>query len=192
MTADLGLVPSKTRERGFRNRIKTCLGRGQFVFRSAQNCTLGTPGTHSTVRMRASRWLVAVATVPHGRNTCASPGVLAFVNYAPGTRRTLLSSAAHSTTTISVSSLRSGSSNSALLNRPSLSPCRPMMMSTSGGGGGESWCGHELLNTVTTDWVKDHLHDPEVGVPRESTLNKTCAHVLRNWRDCHVLHRYCC
>lgn len=27
---------------------------------------------------------------------------------------------------------------------------------------GESWCGHELLNTVTTDWVEDHLGDPEV------------------------------
>ena len=42
-----------------------------------------------------------------------------------------------------------------------------MLMSTSpgaegGGGGGESWCGHELLNTVTTEWVKDHLYDPEV------------------------------
>lgn len=26
----------------------------------------------------------------------------------------------------------------------------------------ESWCGHELFNTVTTDWVQDHLDDPEV------------------------------
>eukprot|EP00903_Cladosiphon_okamuranus_P010561 g9987.t1 len=29
---------------------------------------------------------------------------------------------------------------------------------------GESWCGHELLNTVTTDWVEDHLGDPEVAL----------------------------
>jgi len=36
-------------------------------------------------------------------------------------------------------------------------------MSAEGGeANGESWCGHELLNTVTTDWVDDHLGDPEV------------------------------
>eukprot|EP00752_Nemacystus_decipiens_P003376 g3123.t1 len=34
----------------------------------------------------------------------------------------------------------------------------------SGGVGGESWCGNELLNTVTTDWVEDHLGDPEVAL----------------------------
>lgn len=30
-------------------------------------------------------------------------------------------------------------------------------------GAGESWCEHELLNTVTTAWVEDHLGDPELS-----------------------------
>lgn len=35
-------------------------------------------------------------------------------------------------------------------------------MAEGEGGGGECWCGHELFNTVTTEWVQDHMDDPEV------------------------------
>lgn len=34
------------------------------------------------------------------------------------------------------------------------------------GRDGESWCNHNLLNTVTTAWVEDNLHDPEVRLYR--------------------------
>lgn len=118
--------------------------------------------------MRACRWVVAVATTSCRNSACASPCASAFVHYAPRARRASPSSAASSTTsTTAFSSYHSGSSIRAFPNRPGVSPCPAMLMSTSpgvegGGGGGESWCGHELLNTVTTEWLKDHLHDPEV------------------------------
>lgn len=139
----------------------------------------------TAVNMRAGRWALAVAAASCRHSPCASPRASALVHYVPRAPRASPSSATSSTTT---SIINSGYSNSAVPNRLGVSPCRAMLMSTSpgaegGGGGGESWCGHELLNTVTTEWVEDHLHDPEVCLKPRTC----CAHVY-NWRDCHVLH----
>ena len=99
--------------------------------------------------MRAGRWLIAVITTRCERQR-ASAGhpPKAFVQHAHP-----LSLASNPS-----KSCRARYASAPLPRRRSTAS----MSAESGQAAGESWCGHELLNTVTTDWVDDHLGDPEV------------------------------
>lgn len=107
--------------------------------------------------MRAGRWLVAVITTRCGRKH--SPCGHALKAFVPRTNPMSLAN-------------NPCCARGRVATAHAWRPRSTASMSAEGGvAGGESWGGHELLNTVTTDWVDDHLGDPEVG---------------GRSRDCHV------
>ncbi|CAB1107905.1 unnamed protein product [Ectocarpus sp. CCAP 1310/34] len=100
--------------------------------------------------MGAVKWLlVAVTTSAGRRRVSAGPPAEAFVNHR------LLSS-----TPLRVKP-RLGCRLLCSSTTPAASIRRSLTAVMATAGAGESWCGHELLNTVTTAWVEDHLGDPE-------------------------------
>ena len=141
-----------------------------------------TRSRRGNVSMRAGRWLIAVITTRCGRQR-ASAGhpPKAFVQHAHP-----LSLASNPS-----KSCRARSASAAPLPRRRSTAS---MSAESGQAAGESWCGHELLNTVTTDWVDDHLGDPEVwrcsffdrllrfSPPRDCQVFHSCSALF--WRRC--------
>lgn len=101
--------------------------------------------------MKAGGWLIAMATAPCGRNRASAVAASAKSFVYPTRTASRIRPPVD---------LRRCSSASRVPSRSSRSTSS--MRTGSGGADGESWCGHELLNTVTTDWVEDHLGDPEV------------------------------
>lgn len=121
--------------------------------RSAPLCRVPLLVRQQAIEMRAGRWLVAVVTTSCGRNptSAAAASTKAFVHTSSSASRgRSLARRCSSTSRVSGGSSRSTPSS--------------LMPMKSGDADGESWCGHELLNTVTTDWVEDHLGDPEVCI----------------------------
>lgn len=111
-------------------------------------------------KMRACRWLVAVTATSCGRHRAsAGSPTNAFINFfATPYRSASRTSAVVRCSPAGASGGIACASSSSAGNRP-----KTAAMSMDGDGGvRQSWCGHELLNTVTTDWVEDNLGNPEV------------------------------
>lgn len=110
--------------------------------------------SHSTCPrdMGAVRWLLVAVTTSAGRHrVSAGPPAEAFVN-----NRLQSSTSLRVQPRLGRRLLCSSTTPAASIRRS-----RTAVMATAGAG--ESWCGHELLNTVTTAWVEDHLGDPELS-----------------------------
>lgn len=130
--------------------------------------------------MRGDRWVLAAITTSYRRQGSTPSTIAAFAHLPspllarasrPKISMLLSVSRFYSSRRISSSSSKRVPSSSS----SSTPSCPHTVVSATpvaegGEGGGESWCGHELLNTVTTEWVQDHLDDPEVGVASNKTL----------------------
>lgn len=113
--------------------------------------------------MRARRWIKAVTATSCGRHRATAGGLTtnAFVNFlAAPSRSSSRFSALPRCSSICVLSRGWKAVASAAGGRR-----RTTAISMERDGEDrQSWCGHELLNTVTTDWVEDNLGNPEVCV----------------------------
>lgn len=125
--------------------------------------------------MRAARWAMAVTAARNWRrisHAFSFTDTIAFVSFTakPAARtRPLTNRPATSSLCLSPSFLNSGTRRFLLGNKNIFKNhpqglARLVAMSTSTSMTGESWCGHELHDTVTTDWVEDHLGDPDVSM----------------------------
>ena len=136
--------------------------------------------------MRSGRWILAVATIPRGHRSCTSLFACAFIRLPQAIR--LASATSHHNHHPQQQQQKQQKQQhqgcARLSTKPITQPgvrvmTRAKMLSSvvpqdvEGNVDGECWCGHELFNTVTTEWVQDHLHDPEVS------------DVMYISRDCH-------
>ncbi|CAM9922641.1 unnamed protein product [Ascophyllum nodosum] len=127
--------------------------------------------------MRSGRWILAVATIPRGHRSCTSLFACAFIRLPQAIR--LASATSHHNHHPQQQQQKQQKQQhqgcARLSTKPITQPgvrvmTRAKMLSSvvpqdvEGNVDGECWCGHELFNTVTTEWVQDHLHDPEVAL----------------------------
>ncbi|CAM9639914.1 unnamed protein product [Ectocarpus fasciculatus] len=98
--------------------------------------------------MGPGRWfLVAVTTSVGRRRVSAGPPAEAFVNHR------LLSSLLSSSAPLRVHPRITRRLQCSSTTQPAASIIRHSRTAMATAGAGESWCGHDLLNTVTTAWV---------------------------------------